>query len=452
MRRPLIEFAMEPAAARKRRSSLPTRIMIGMLVGAGAGVGLNMAYAPAAGAPPSAAWGNVLAFADNVANPIGQVFLRLLFMVVVPVVFCSLFLGVAGIGSVQKLGRLGRRTLLWFLATSSAAVGTALVLVGLIQPGRRMSAEVQQRVQEQYLGLANEKIALGQQAKSWVDTLVEIVPTNIVGAAADNKAILGLICFALLLGAAATRLPSERTRVLREVLETIYDLCVKVLGWAMELAPFGVAGLIFTASSKLGFDVMRLVGWYFVTSMGGLILYQLVVVTGLARFCAGVSPLRFYAGIRTLVLTAFSTSSSNATMPTTIRTAIDEFGVPREIAGFVIPLGATMNMNGTALFEGVSVLFLAQVAGVELGLQQQALVVGLAVLTAIGAAGVPGGSLPLLAIVLTQVGVPAEMLALILGVDRLVDMTRTVPNVTSDLVCSMWLARREGVVLRDRES
>jgi DAACS family dicarboxylate/amino acid:cation (Na+ or H+) symporter len=148
------------------------------------------------------------------------------------------------------------------------------------------------------------------------------------------------------------------------------------------------------------------------------------------------------------VVTAFSTSSSNATLPTTIRTATDEFGVPKEIAGFVMPLGATMNMNGTALFEGVSVLFLAQVYGVDLSLGQQALVVGMAVLTAIGAAGVPGGSIPLLAIVLTQVGVPAEFLALILGVDRLVDMTRTVPNVTSDLVCSLWLARREGVALK----
>jgi DAACS family dicarboxylate/amino acid:cation (Na+ or H+) symporter len=174
-----------------------------------------------------------------------------------------------------------------------------------------------------------------------------------------------------------------------------------------------------------------------------------VVITRWRKVFAGLSPGRFYRGVRTLIVTAFSTSSSNATMPTTIRTAVDEFGAPKEIAGFVMPLGATMNMNGTALFEGVSVLFLAQVYGIaELTLGQQILVVGIAVLTAIGAAGVPGGSMPLLAIVLTQVGVPPEMLALILGVDRLVDMTRTMPNVTSDLVCSLWLSRREGHTLK----
>jgi len=194
---------------------------------------------------------------------------------------------------------------------------------------------------------------------------------------------------------------------------------------------------------------MKLVGWYFVTAMGGLVFYQVVVVTLLARVFAGLSPARFYRGIRTLLVTAFSTSSSNATMPTTIRTAVDEFGAKKEIAGFVMPLGATMNMNGTALFEGVSVLFLAQVYGSELGVAQQLMVIGFAVLIAIGAAGVPGGSIPLLAIVLTQVHVPAEFLALILGVDRLVDMTRTLPNVSSDLVCSLWLSRRDGQTLRE---
>lgn len=424
--------------------SLPTKILLGLVAGALLGVTLNLWLAPPTGGEPGEGYRRVLWFADNIGKPIGQLFLRLLFMVVVPVVFCSLFLGVSGLGSVQQLGRLGGRALLWFLGTTSAAVVLGITLVGLLQPGRRMSAEVAERVKEQYLPQAQEKIALGAQAKQWWETLVEIVPNNVVGAAADNKQILGLICFALLLGAAATRFPPERTRVLRELLESIYELAVKVLGWAMQLAPYGVAGLIFEATAKLGFDVMKLVGWYFATAVGGLVLFQVVVITTLARVFGGVAPGRFYRGCRMLMVTAFSTSSSAATMPTTIRTAVDEFGAPKEIAGFVMPLGATMNMNGTALFEGVSVLFLAQVYGLDLGVGQQAIVVGMAVLTAIGAAGVPGGSLPLLAVVLTLVGVPAEMLALILGVDRLVDMLRTVPNVTSDLVCSLWLARREG--------
>jgi DAACS family dicarboxylate/amino acid:cation (Na+ or H+) symporter len=428
----------------RRGLSLPTKILIGLVVGAAAGVVLNLLHAPALGADKSDTWIEIEWWADKIVKPVGDLFLRLLFMVVVPIVFSSLFLGVAGLGSVGKIGQLGRRTLMWFLGTTAIAAALGLLLVEVVQPASRIAPEVAATLQKQYGELAQQKIAVAtEQSKSWVQLLVEVVPDNVVGAAGDNKRLLGLIFFALILGAASTRLPADRTRVLRELLETVYELSVKVLGWAMLLAPLGVACLIFHSAAKLGFDVMRLVGWYFVTAMGGLVLYQLVVITGLAWFFAGLSPRRFYGGCRTLMLTAFSTSSSSATMPTTIRTAVDEFGAPKEIAGFVMPLGATMNMNGTALFEGVSVLFLAQVAGVPLGLGEQLLVIGLAVLTAIGAAGVPGGSLPLLAVVLTQVGVPAEMLALILGVDRLVDMTRTVPNVTSDLVCSLWLARRE---------
>lgn len=436
------------SAPSSRGLSLPTKILLGLLVGAGVGVTLNLLYAPPLGGAKSDAYLTLERWADDVVKPLGDLFLSLLFMVVVPIVFSSLFLGVAGLGSVQKLGSLGGRTLLWFLATTTLAVLLGILLVSVIEPGRAVSPEVREQIQAQYLGDAQTRIEQGKQAKGWVQMLVDIVPRNVVGAAADNGKVLGLIFFALILGAASIRTAPERTRALRELLEGVYELCVRVLGWVMELAPFGVACLIFHATAKLGIDVMKLVGLYFVTAMGGLVVFQLLVITTLARVFAGLSPGRFYRGVRTLIVTAFSTSSSNATMPTTIRTATDEFGVPKEIAGFVMPLGATMNMNGTALFEGVSVLFLAQVAGVELTLAQQFLVVGMAVLTAIGAAGVPGGSLPLLAVVLTQVGVPAELLALILGVDRLVDMTRTIPNVTSDLVCSLWLARREGHALK----
>jgi Na+/H+-dicarboxylate symporter len=431
-----------------RGLSLPTQILIGLLVGATAGVGLNLAYAPPLGGTPSVTWQTLAGWADGVIKPFGDLFLSLLFMVVVPIVFSSLFLGVAGLGSVQKLGSLGGRTLLWFLATTTFAVLLGITLVAVFEPGKAVSPEVAEQIKQQYLGDAQARIAQGAQAKGWIQMIVDIVPRNVVGAAADNSKVLGLIFFALILGAASIRTAPERTRVLRELLESIYELCVRVLGWVMQLAPFGVACLIFHATAKLGIDVMKLVGFYFLTAMGGLIFYQLVVITMLAKVFGGFAPGRFYRGCRTLIVTAFSTSSSNATMPTTIRTATDEFGVPKEIAGFVMPLGATMNMNGTALFEGVSVLFLAQVYGADLSFGQQLLVVGMAVLTAIGAAGVPGGSLPLLAVVLTQVGVPAELLALILGVDRLVDMTRTIPNVTSDLVCSLWLARREGHVLK----
>lgn len=439
---------MESAPSSSRGLSLPTKILLGLLLGAAIGVTLNVMYAPPLGGEKTEAWKTLEGIADDVVKPVGELFLNLLFMVVVPIVFSSLFLGVAGLGSVQKLGSLGGRTLLWFLGTTVAAVLLGIFLVTVIAPGKAVSLEVREQIQQQYLGDAQARIQQGAQAKGWIQMLVDIVPRNVVGAAADNGKVLGLIFFALILGAAAIRVPAERTRALRELLEGVYELCTRVLGWVMQLAPYGVACLIFHATAKLGIDVMKLVGVYFLTAMGGLVFFQLVVITLLAKVFAGLSPGRFYRGIRTLVVTAFSTSSSNATMPTTIRTATDEFGVPKEIAGFVMPLGATMNMNGTALFEGVSILFLAQVYGHDLSFAQQAMVVGMAVLTAIGAAGVPGGSLPLLAVVLTQIQVPPELLALILGVDRLVDMTRTIPNVTSDLVCSLWLARREGHVLK----
>ncbi len=444
----MVPRPMDDTASPPRGLSLPTKILLGLLIGGACGITLNVMYAPGFGAEKSATYAAIEWWADGIVKPIGDLFLRLLFMVVVPVVFCSLFLGVAGIGSVQRIGKLGSRTLLWFLGTTSLAVILGLTLVRMIEPGKRMAPDVAAQVKAQYLTEASAKVDQGAAAKSWLQMVVEIVPENVVGTASTNKGILGLIFFALMLGLAATRLAPDRTQVLRELLESLYQLCIKILGWAMQLAPYGVACLIFHATSKLGLPVMKLVGWYFLTAMGGLILYQVVFVTGLAWFFGGVSPARFYRGCRTLLVTAFSTSSSNATMPTTIRTAVDEFGVPREIAGFVMPLGATMNMNGTALFEGVSVLFLAQVYGAGLGIGQQLLVLGMAVLTAIGAAGVPGGSIPLLAVVLLQVGVPAELLALILGVDRLVDMTRTVPNVTSDLACSIWLARREGHAIK----
>jgi Na+/H+-dicarboxylate symporter len=431
-----------------RGLSLPTKILIGLFVGAAVGVTLNLLYAPALGAEPSAAFRSVEWWADQVVKPFGDLFLRLLFMVVVPIVFCSLYLGVSGLGSVQKIGSLGTRTLAWFLGTTAVAALLGIALVRLIEPGKGVSAETVVRIKAQYGTAVQAKIEQSAAAKGWLQMIVDFVPTNVVGAAGDNKSILGLIIFALILGAASTRIAPNKTKVLHDLLEGLYELCIKVLQWVMELAPLGVACLIFHATAKLGVDVMKLVGWYFVTAMGGLVFYQLVVITALARVFAGLSPSRFYRGIRTLMVTAFSTSSSNATMPTTIRTAVEEFGAPKEIAGFVMPLGATMNMNGTALFEGVSVLFLAQVYGSNLDLTQQAMVVGFSVLIAIGAAGVPGGSIPLLAIVLMQVGVPPEFLALILGVDRLVDMTRTMPNVCSDLVCSLWLSRREGHSLK----
>lgn len=433
---------MQSGSEDKRLVALPTKILFGLVIGAVVGVALNVAYAPELGAEKSATFVEIQWAADKLVKPFGDLFLRLLFMVVVPVVFCSLFLGVAGLGTVKRLGSLGGRTLCWFFGTGLLAALTGTLLASLIAPGARMDPAVAEQVEQQYMPDAEAKVTQGAEAKGWLETLVDIVPTNVIGAASTNTGLLSLIFFALVLGAASIRMAPDRTRALREMLEAVYELCVTVLHCTMRLAPLGVACLIFHACVNLGLPVMKLVGWYTVTAMGGLILYTLVALPALAWLFAGIGPGRFLGGCRALFVTAFSTSSSNATMPATMRTAVEEFGAPEEVAGFVMPLGATMNMNGTALFLCVVVLFLAQVSGVELGVSGHLVVIGMAMIIAIAAAGVPGGSLPMIAIVLAQVGVPPELLALILGVDRIVDMTRTVPNITSDLVCSLWLSRK----------
>ena len=433
----------------KGKFSLPTRILFGLVLGALVGISLNLAFAPAAGQPAGEAYGHVVWFADNVAQPAGQVFLRLLFIVVVPLVFCSLVLGITGLGDLTKLGRLGRGTITWFLGTTLLAVLLGLFMVNAIEPGKSMSPETVTAVKAQFSTDAQSKIDQGAAGTGFsIHTFVNIIPRNVVASASNERDALGLIFFALMMGIAASTLGSERTKAFREVLETVYECCVKILGYAMRIAPYGVFGLIYAVTAKLGLEVLQSLMVYVGVAMSGLLIHQFVVLPALALFFAGVSPMRLLRGCRSLMVTAFSTSSSNATLPTTIRTAVDEFGVPPQIAGFVMPLGATMNMNGTALFEGVTVLFLAQVAGIELSLVSQLIVVLLSILTAIGTAGVPGGSLPLLAIVLAQVGVEPGMIALILGTDRIVDMTRTMPNVTSDLVCSLWLAKREGATLK----
>jgi Na+/H+-dicarboxylate symporter len=423
-----------------RGLSLPTRILLGLVLGAVVGLALNLSF------PDGQSRANVVWWADNVAKPAGDIFLRMLFMVVVPLVFSSLVLGVAGLGDVAHLGRLGRRTMVWFVGTTAFAASIGLFLVNVVAPGEGLSDAVREDVMAQFAGDAQARIDQAAAGTGFsIHTFVNIIPRNVFASAGNERETLGVIFFALIVGIAITRLPRERTRVFLDFIETVYEVCAKILGFAMALAPYGVFGLIFAVTAKLGLDIMRSLGAYVVTALAGLLFFQFVVLPALAFFLIGVTPGKLFRGAKALMITAFSTSSSNATLPTTIKTAIEEFNVPKPIAGFVMPLGATMNMNGTALFEGVTVLFLAQVAGVELSLATQAIVIGLAVLTAIGAAGVPGGSLPLLTIVLAQVGVPPEMIALIIGTDRIVDMTRTMPNVTSDLLCSMWLAKTEQV-------
>jgi DAACS family dicarboxylate/amino acid:cation (Na+ or H+) symporter len=402
-----------PAAASSRpRVPLHTKILLGLLLGAASGTASNLLWHDA----PRLLWS-----VDNVFQPVGQIFLRMLFMVVVPLVFTSVTLGVASLGDVRRIGRVGTKTLLYFLATT--AIRTSLL--------------------QQYSAQAGERVAAAGQTGFGINTFVNIVPRNPVAAAANGD-MLGLIFFSLIFGIALTLIAETFRQPVMAVLEGIAQAVMVMINFAMKLAPIGVFGLIFSVTARFGYDLLGSLLLYVLTVLLGLLIHQFGVIPVLARTLAGISPLKLLKGARELMITAFSTSSSNATLPTTIKTATLKFGVPDEIAGFVLPVGATMNMNGTALFEGVTAVFLAQVFGIHLTIGRQLLLLIFSVISAVGAAGIPGGSIPLLVLVISSVGVPPEGIAIIIGVDRILDMCRTTLNVTGDAACAAFVARSEG--------
>ncbi len=390
---------------------------------------------------PAAAAPVVRWISDNVAGPVGQVFLRMLLMTVIPLVFTSITLGVAGIGDIRKVGRVGSRTLAYFLISTALSAGIGLALVNVFQPGAGLPPEVREQLMTTYRAQAQGLQAAGT-THFGVDTFVNMVPRNPIQAAAGMD-LLGVIFFSLVFGAALTLIPEERARPLVRVLEAVGDAVVKIIDLAMKLAPYGVFGLIFFTTSIFGWGILKSLSKYVLVVLFGLLLHGTVSLSLLVRLLGGLSPRVFWSRIRASIVTAFSTSSSNATLPTNIAVAEEELKIPPKIAGFVLPLGSTMCMNGTALYEGVTVLFLAQVFGVALDLGTQVVVLVLSVITAVGAAGVPSGSLPLLMVVLATVGVPAEGIAIILGVDRILDMCRTTINVCGDLTAAVYVARTE---------
>jgi DAACS family dicarboxylate/amino acid:cation (Na+ or H+) symporter len=406
---------------------LHTRILLALVLGLAAGVAAHALW------PDSAA---VAWLAKRVLNPVGQVFLRWMQMTVVPLVFASIVLGVAGIGDTRTLGRLGGLTLGYFVVSTAAATAIGLFLVNALEPGVRLPDEARAALVAEY---ANKAPPAKEISTDW---FVAIVPQNPVDAAARGD-LLAWIFFALIFGWALARLPAERAAPVTRVVEGLGDIVAKLIDLGMQLAPFGVFALIAVKAWEFGWSLLVPLGLYALVVLVGLLFHALVVMSLAVRYLGGMRPLRFWSGARASVVTAFSTSSSNATLPTNLAVAERELGIEKRVAGFVLPLGATMNMNGTALYEGVTVLFLAQVFQVELSLAQQALVVLMAVITAIGAAGVPGGSLPLLMGVLATFGIPAEGIAIILGIDRLLDMVRTTVNVTGDLTAALFVARHE---------
>jgi DAACS family dicarboxylate/amino acid:cation (Na+ or H+) symporter len=415
---------------------LHTKILIGLVVGATLGVLANVMLG---GTHPT-----VEAINRYVAGPVGQIFLRMLFMIVVPLVFASIALGVAGLGDLRRVGRVGTKAIVYFLGTTAIAATLGLIAVNIVQPGKAIPDDVRTNLLQTYAKDASSRIEVSAQQNFGIETLVNIVTRNPVKSAVDLD-LLGLIFFSFIFGAAITMIRSDRAATMMGFLESLNDIVIKVVEFAMKLAPYGVLGLIFGVTSRFGFALLRPLGTYVIVVLAALIIHAFVINSVILRTLIGISPGLFFSRIRTSMVTAFSTSSSSATLPTNLAVIEQNIGVPKSISGFVLPIGSTMCMNGTALFEGITVLFLAQVFGVELGLGQQVAVVVMSVLTAVGAAGVPGGSIPLLVGVLAMFRVPPEGIAIILGVDRILDMSRTTVNVIGDLCATTWVAKSEGV-------
>jgi DAACS family dicarboxylate/amino acid:cation (Na+ or H+) symporter len=392
----------------------------------------------------------LIAGAVWIAEVVGQLFLRLMFVVVLPLVVSALALAVVEMGDLSKLGRVGLRTLLYSAVLSGSAVLLGLLLVNTIRPGHAISTESREDLLKSYSKDTANSLAKASQAKSLKEVLIDMVPQNplqeMVGAidgSSKGNGMLSVMIFSLLLGGAIAVNP-EKCAPLIAWLEGWNTVAMTVIGWALRLAPVGAGCLVFGVVSRLGFDVVRTLFWFALTVLLGLGLQLVVVYPLVLRVLGGWSPLAFFRGVRPAMEVAFGTSSSNATLPTALRVAEDDLRLPRDTARFVLTVGATANQNGTALYEGVVVLFLAQVFGMELSLPQQVQVVLMSILAGIGTAGVPGGSLPLIAVLLQSVGVPGEGIGLIFGVDRLLDMCRTVLNVTGDLVVATCVSGPPG--------
>jgi DAACS family dicarboxylate/amino acid:cation (Na+ or H+) symporter len=409
---------------------LHTRILIGLLTGACAGVLVNVM----AGEDPLV--GTIIA---NVTDPFGRVWLNGLIMVVIPLIVSTVAAGVAGLGSLAQVGRIGLVTLVTFFSLTAVATLLGLTAVNVVRPGEGLDPAVTASLMDTYRGQAEGAMGLAQGALT-IDTFVQMIPRNPVAAAANGE-MLAVIVFALLLGIGLTTVPRAQADPLLGLLESVAHVMVAIIALIMMLAPFAVFALVFGVTARFGFDLLGSLLAYVLTVVGSLALFMVAVYAIVLRWVARRSPAAFFRKARVVIITAFSTSSSNATLPTTLRVAQEDLRIPAQVSGFVVPLGATMNMNGTALFEGITVLFLAQVFGVTLSLAQQLVVLLMAVVTAIGVAGVPGGSIPLLMMVLGMVGVPAEGIAIVLGIDRILDMCRTAVNVTGDLVTAAVVQR-----------
>ncbi|HLW50875.1 MAG TPA: dicarboxylate/amino acid:cation symporter [Sphingobacteriaceae bacterium] len=421
---------------------LHTKIFIGMIVGIVSGLVVKSMDLPQETLSSIISW----------VDPVGRIFMNMIFMMVIPLILSALILGIAEIGDLKKLGRMGFKLMVYTVVVSFIAVMIGVTMVNIFNPGKKISEDTREYLITEFSDNAQRAQGYSEAARERTvgDILVQIVPKNPIEEMAKafepghaGGGLLSVMFFALIFGIAMAAVGPEKTVAVKEFLEGLYEIVIKVIGYAMSLAPYGVAALLFNMVVNVGADFLISLMWYVVIVLAALAIHQFVVYAIILKYFANRKPYKFMKDMNEVTLTAFSTSSSNATLPTAIRVSIEKLKIPKPIAHFVLTVGSTGNQNGTALFEGITVLFLAQCFNVELSVASQITVVLLCILAGVGTAGVPGGSLPVIVTILVSIGVPGESIALIYGVDRILDMARTTLNVNGDITAAAYIQHSE---------
>lgn len=421
-----------------KKLPLHTKILIGLVLGIVWGViAANLGWAQAN------SW---------YVAPLGKIFVNLLKLIAIPMIITSLVVGVASLNDINKLGRIGGRTLGIFIITTVFAVTIGLVLASIIRPGDALSEETKNNLINSYQSSAAKKTEAAQTLtqQSPLQPLVDIFPENLISAASNNQMMLSMVVIAILFGIATILVPAEKSQPLITLMNSANEVTLKVVDIIMLLAPIGVFALISSVITDLAgsnpaeaVNLLLALAQYCGVVLLGLLLHAALVYMSMVKFIAKLNPIWFLKKMRPVHLLAFSTSSSNATLPLNMENTEKNMGVHEEITSFVLPLGATVNMDGTSLYQSVAAIFIAQVFSIDLSFTDQLLIIVTATLASIGSAGVPGAGMVMLAIVLNSVGIPVEGIALIMGPDRILDMCRTVINVTGDTTVATVIARSE---------
>ena len=413
---------------------LQMQMLIGFLVGLVAGL---IVY----GNARDAAWVDTVT--TYVTGPIGQIFLRLIFMLVIPLLFSALVVGISEMGEIKSLRRVGLRTLAYTVIVSSIAVAVSLAVVNLLQPGSGVDREAAQAMLAQSGERASQIVRTGTEQPGGMDAFVNLIPNNIVEAMGSNASIISVMVFALFFGIGLMLTDTPNARHLQRGFEGLFDVTMTLILIVIKLAPIAIACFMFNLAAVFGWDLLIRLSAYVGVVLLALGIQMFVVFPALLATLGRKNPIAFFRETQEASVMAFSTASSNATLPTALRVADEKLGVPRRVSRFVLTIGATANQNGTAMFEGVTVIILAQFFGVELSLWQQVTVMLVCILGGIGTAGVPAGSLPVVALILAMVGIDPTAIALVLGVDRFLDMCRTTLNVVGDLVAAQVISAGE---------